>query len=98
MEILHRAHLSKPAQVALALLSELGFHGAPDKLARAPDGVFGREYARILAETRAFYTGEEGVFAAMRREFLLGGGLSVALRRNRRRLAGLIRPSRGIPA
>lgn len=97
MEILRRADLAKPASAAIALLSDLGFQGIPDRFACAPDGIAGREYARIVAETRALYPGEEDSFTVMRRELLLGGGILVALRRNGRRLAGLIRPSRGIP-
>lgn len=97
VEILHRAHLAKSARAALALLSDLGFQGVPDELAHVPRGGAGREYARILAETRALYPGEESSFSILRREFLFGGGLPVALRRNSRRLAGLMRPSRGIP-
>lgn len=97
MEILSRARLAKPAQAALALLSDLGFAGVPDWLARPPRGGAGYEYPRVLAATRALYSDEEGWLAAARRELLLGGEWPVILRRGGRRLIGLVRPADGIP-
>lgn len=97
MGILGRASLPVPTQVALALLTDLGFPGIPRELARPPRGAAGRAYAHILAETRALYPAEERWHTALWRELLLGGGWRVALRRNARRLGGLVRPARGIP-
>lgn len=95
--ILDRAGLSNAARAAFALLSDLGFLGVPEAYARPPCGAAGREYACILAETRALYPNAESTFGALRREHLLGGGWPVLVRRNARRLAGLIRPMDGTP-
>lgn len=97
VDILGRAGLVKAAQATFALLADLGFPGVPDAFRRPPGAAAGREYARVLAETRALYPDGESVFGALRRERLLGGGWPVLLRRNSRRLAGLIRPAQGTP-
>lgn len=96
-DVLRRARLAQPGSAALALLADLGFEGVPARLARAPTGAASREYRRVLAETRALYSGEPGPLASLRRELFLGGGWPVALRRNARRLRGLMRPARGVP-
>jgi hypothetical protein len=95
--ILDRAGLSNAAHATFALLSDLGFPGVPEAYARPPCGVAGREYAYVLAETRALYPNVESALGALRRECLLGGGWPVLVRRNARRLAGLVRPMDGTP-
>ena len=97
MSILARAGLANAALAVFALLSDLGFPGVPVEFAWRPHGAAGREYARVLAETRALYPSVESALGALRRERLLGGGWPVLVRRNARRLAGLIRPMDGVP-
>lgn len=97
MSILDRSGLGNAAHAVFALLSDLGFLGVPDGFARPPRGAAGQEYARVLAETRALYPNTESLLGALRRERLLGGGWPVLVRRNARRLAGLIRPMDGTP-
>lgn len=95
--ILERAGLATAAHATFALLNDLGFSGVPDAFARPPRGAAGREYACVLAETRALYPNDETSLGALRRERLLGGGWPVLIRRNARRLAGLVRPAPGTP-
>lgn len=98
MGLLDRAGLADAARATFALLADLGFPGVPDALGHPPRGAAGREYTRVLAETRALYPSDENPFAALRREYLLGGGWPVLARRNARRLAGLVYPARGTPS
>lgn len=97
MGLLGRAGLTDAARATFALLADLGFPDVPDAFGRPPRGAAGREYARVLAETRALYPGDESPFDALRREYVLGGGWPVFVRRNARRLAGLVRPLPGTP-
>lgn len=98
MDLLGRAGLADAAHATFALLADLGFPGVPDAFRHPPRGAAGREYARVLAETKALYPGDENPLDALRREYLLGGGWPVLVRRNVRRLAGLVRPARGTPS
>ena len=97
LPVLGRAGLTDAAQAVLALLSDLGFPGVPGALTRPPGGAAGREYLRALKETRALYPSMESTVSILRRELLLGGGWPVAIRRNARRLAGLVHRERGVP-
>lgn len=98
MSILARAGLTKSARAALAMLSDLGFPEIPRRWAYCPTGWAGREYARALAEARALYPDADSQIGLLRREILLGGGWGAVRRQNLRRLAGLIRPAKGVPA
>lgn len=97
MDLLGRAGLAGAARAAFALLADLGFPGVPDGFGHPLRGAAGREYARVLVETRGLYPSDESPFDALRREYLLGGGWPVLVRRNTRRLMGLARPARGTP-
>ena len=97
VDVLGCAGLANAARATFALLADLGFPHVPDALRRPLRGAAGREYVRVLAETRALYPSDGNSFGALRREYLLGGGWPVLARRNARRVAGLVHPARGTP-
>jgi hypothetical protein len=88
-----------PARAIFALLRRLGapLPELPAALARAPGWPAARELDLLVDDYRTLFATAPGAFAVMRREFLLSAGPCVALRRNARRLAGLVRPRSGLP-
>jgi hypothetical protein len=99
MDLLARGGLMGPARAIFALLGRLGarFPRLPAALAEAPSWPATREFERLVADYQTLLTGMPGTYAILRREFLISAGVAVALRRNGRRVLGLVRPHSGLP-
>jgi hypothetical protein len=97
--LIKRGGLIGPSRAIFALLGRLGsdLAGVPGALRSAPSWPAAAEFERLVADYETMLTGDPGTFAVLRREFLISAGPAVALRRNVRRLVGLIRPKSGMP-
>ena len=91
---LQAGRVGKPVRAFLAILDRLGAdtQAVPRALKRAPAGA---EFERAVRDYATLFPVDASALAKARRELLLCAEPSVALRRNLRRLLGLLRPRRG---
>lgn len=92
--------MRRPVTACLALLGALGGDIAPARRAGFdPERVRGPALARVIADHRAVFAGrpEPSALERLRREAVLAASWPVLVRRNWRRLTGLLRPRRGRP-
>ncbi|HUN52909.1 MAG TPA: nucleotidyltransferase family protein [Candidatus Sulfotelmatobacter sp.] len=90
----------RPVQSFLALLAALGADAGavPPALCRVPGGFGAGEFRRLVQAARVLYPDEAaGWLARLRRELLVAAEPGVALKRDLRRLIGLLHPGRGLP-
>ena len=91
----------RPIAAFLALLGRLGVDvsAVPIALRQPPAGLGAGEFERLVRDALALYPNEAGGWwPRFRRELLLAAEPDVALARDLRRLGGLLRPGRGLPA
>jgi hypothetical protein len=91
----------RPVASFLALLARLGADvgAVPEALRQAPAGLGAGEFEQLVSAALALYPDEAGDrLARFRRELLVAAEPGVALTRNLRRLTGMLRPGRGLPA
>jgi hypothetical protein len=87
---LHPGRVGKPVRAFLAMLQRLGAdtRAVPKQLMQAG----GAEFERAVADYANFFPNDANALARARREFLLCAEPGVAMRRNWRRLRGLLHP------
>jgi hypothetical protein len=92
-------HFRRPLRVLCALLARLGVSGAllPPALSAAPRGIAGPAFARLAADFEALFPSEPSMAGLWWREVTLAAEPDIVLRNLIRRLAGLVRPSSGLP-
>lgn len=93
--------MMRPLNAFLALLGALGGDTGPAEAAGfRPAAVRGRVFERVVRDHRAMFEGcaEPSALTRLRREAFLAASWPVFARRNWRRLTGLLRPRKGLPA
>lgn len=93
-------HMQRPVSAFMALLGRLGADIGPALAAGIPAGRIGGNVFESVADAhlRLFAdAGAPGPLARLRREWCLAAEPRVALRRDLKRLAGLVRPDPGLP-
>ena len=94
------AGLAGPVSCLLALAGRLGARlpALPPALATPAGPIAGMEFERLIDDYAEVFRAPPGPLVRLRREWLLAAGPTVSIRRNLRRLAGLVRPHTGLPA
>ncbi|MDF1733985.1 MAG: nucleotidyltransferase family protein [Minwuia sp.] len=94
-----KGRMLRPVAVFVALLGRLGADVSQAAGELPVDRVGGRFFERIVRDHCTMFppSGVPGTGERLARQWLLGAAPSVALRRDARRIAGLIRPHSGLP-
>jgi hypothetical protein len=96
--VFRTARMVRPARAFFGALEALGMStGAPSSLTRPFSGMAGAEFRAMVADMRALYPEAPGVWAKLRREWLLAAEPEVALRLSMQRLAGRFEAGDGVP-
>jgi hypothetical protein len=97
-DIARRGGFIRPVNVLSALLIALGLPAErlPESLTHPPEGIRGREFARLLEAWRGLFPDSPTLWATLRRELLLCAEPATGFRRNLARLRGLIWPRDGV--
>ncbi len=98
-----RGGYPRPLDVFAALLRRLGLEcrGRAPLAAAMPEalqGLAGWEFSRLVADYAAMFPRRVSLLTLLRREFFLGGGPDIALRRHLARVRGMVRPASGLPS
>jgi hypothetical protein len=98
-DLARRGGYLAPLRVFAALLLALGLptDRVPQHLGTPPEGLRGREFARLVRQWGALLAEDQTLWATLRRELLLCAEPSTGFRRNLARLVGLFRPRDGVP-